>query len=91
MATKIAPVTAGNMIVELVKGDLVTSKNGVLSVVNDQAFEKKKRIGLFFAGNWCPGCRKFTPELGDYYNRLPACRPQKADPNRAAPSRVRGS
>ena len=76
VAAAMAPVAVANKIAELVKGDLVTSKNGVLSVVNDQAFEKKKLIGLFFAGNWCPGCRKFTPQLVEYYNRVAAAHPE---------------
>ena len=76
VAVSMAPALTPNKIAELVKGDLVTSKNGILSVVNDQAFEKKKLIGLFFAGNWCPSCRKFTPELIDYYNRAVAAHPE---------------
>lgn len=66
----------GNKIAELVKGDLVTSKNGILSVVNDQEFEKKKLIGLYFSARWCGQCRKFTPELVEYYNRVAAAHPE---------------
>ena len=71
-----APVANGNKIADLVKGDLVSSKNGILQVVNDQTFEKKKLIALYFSGRWCPSCRKFTPELVDYYNRVAAARPE---------------
>ena len=70
------PVVNGNRIADLVKGDLVTSKNGTLQVANDQAFEKKKLIALYFSGRWCPSCRKFTPELVDYYNRVAAAHPE---------------
>ena len=70
------PAVGANKIAELVKGNLVTSKNGVLSVVNDQAFEKKKLIALYFSGNWCPSCRKFTPELVEYYNRVAPAHPE---------------
>ena len=76
VAASMAPAVTANKIAELVKGDLVTSKNGILSVVNDPAFEKKKLIGLFFAGNWCPACRKFTPQLVEYYNRVAAAHPE---------------
>ncbi|HSH39243.1 MAG TPA: thioredoxin-like domain-containing protein, partial [Chthoniobacterales bacterium] len=76
VAANAAPALNGKKIAELVKGDLVTSKNGILSVVNDQTFEQKKLIGLFFAGNWCPSCRKFTPELVQYYNRVAAAHPE---------------
>ena len=63
-------------IAALVKGSLVTSKNGVLSVHTDQAFEKKKLIGLYFAGQWCSQCRRFTPQLVEYYNRIAAAHPE---------------
>ena len=76
VAASMAPVPGANKIAELVKGDLVTSKNGILSVVNDQAFEQKKLIGLYFSGNWCPSCRKFTPQLVEYYNRVMATHPE---------------
>ena len=63
-------------IADLVKGDLVTSKNGILQIVNDQTFEQKKLIALYFSGRWCPQCRKFTPELVDYYTRVAAAHPE---------------
>jgi len=74
-AAAAGPVVSGNKIAELVKGDLVTSKNGILQIVNDQTFEQKKLVALYFSGRWCPSCRKFTPELVDYYNRVAAAHP----------------
>ena len=76
VAASTAPVGTGNKIAELVKGDLVASRNGVLNVVNDEAFEKKKLIGLYFSGRWCGPCRKFTPQLVDHYNRVAAAHPE---------------
>lgn len=76
LAAATASVGTANKIADLVRGDLVTSRNGVLTVVNDQAFEKKKLIALYFAGRWCGQCRKFTPELVDYYNRVAAAHPE---------------
>ena len=58
------------------KGDLVTSKNGVLSTFNDDAIEKKKLIGLYFSAHWCGPCRKFTPQLVEFYNRVAAAHPE---------------
>ena len=75
-AAAAGPVVNGNKIADLVKGDLVTSSNGTLQIVNDQTFEKKKLIALYFSGRWCPSCRKFTPELVDYYNRVAAAHPE---------------
>lgn len=76
VAATTVPVGSANKIADLVKGDLVTSKNGLLQIVNDQTFEKKKLIALYFSGRWCPSCRKFTPELVDYYNRVAAAHPE---------------
>ncbi|MDQ6913865.1 MAG: redoxin domain-containing protein [Verrucomicrobiota bacterium] len=63
-------VAPTNRIIDQIKGDLVTSRNGLLSTFNDQALDKKKLIGLYFSARWCPSCRKFTPTLVDYYNRV---------------------
>ena len=71
-----APGSASHAIAAFVKGDLVTSRNGVLSSVNDQQFEKKKLVALYFSAKWCGPCRKFTPELVQYYNRVTAAHPE---------------
>jgi nucleoredoxin len=73
-----AAASAGqpNSIAPLVKGDLVSSKNGVLSPHPDTAFEKKTMIGLYFSAHWCGPCRKFTPELVAFYNRVAGAHPE---------------
>src|SRR4029078_13456555 len=71
-----APGSGTNAIAALVKGDLVTSQNGTLSPYNDQPLERKKLIGLYFSAHWCGPCRKFTPELVAYYNRIVATHPE---------------
>ena len=55
-----------NSIASLVKGELVTSRNGVLHPHLDAEFEKKKLIALFMSAHWCPPCRQFTPKLVAY-------------------------
>ncbi len=67
---------ASNVLAPLVKGDLVIAKNGVLTPYADQAFEKKKLIGLYFSAHWCGPCRKFTPELVAFYNKNAAAHPE---------------
>lgn len=74
-STTAAPSIAGS-IAGMIKGDLVTSRNGILQAFNDQALDRKKLIGLYFSARWCPSCRKFTPELVEYYNRVVAAHPE---------------
>ena len=68
--------TPGNSIASLVKGELVSSRNGVLHPYLDAEFEKKKLIGLFMSAHWCPPCRQFTPKLVAYYNKIVATHPE---------------
>jgi thiol-disulfide isomerase/thioredoxin len=71
------PNTAGQTaIAALVKGELVTSRNGVLHPHLDGEFEKKKLIALYRGAYWCPPCRKFAPQLVAFYNRIVAAHPE---------------
>jgi nucleoredoxin len=75
-APPVAPgVTAGN-IASLVKGELLTSRNGVLRPYLDAEFETKKVIGLYRSAQWCGPCRQFTPKLVAYYNKVAAAHPE---------------
>ena len=67
---------AQNSIAALVKGDLVTSQNGITRAHLDADFEKKKLIGLYFSAYWCGPCRKFTPSLVSFYNKNAAAHPE---------------
>ena len=60
----------------LVKGVLVSSRNGVLRPYLDGELEKKKLIALYHSAYWCPPCRKFTPQLVAFYNRVAAAHPE---------------
>jgi nucleoredoxin len=63
-------------IAALVKGDLVTSQNGITRPYLDAEFEKKKLIGLYFSAHWCGPCRKFTPNLVAFYKKHVAVHPE---------------
>ena len=71
-----AAIPARKPIYDLVKGDLVTSKNGILQTYNDQPLEQKKLIAIYFSARWCGPCRKFTPQLVEYYNRVASSHPE---------------
>jgi nucleoredoxin len=61
---------------DLLKGDLVSWKNGSLARCDDEALGKKKLIALYFSAHWCAPCRKFTPQLVEFYNRVTPQHPE---------------
>lgn len=63
-------------IADQVKGDLVLWKNGGLSHYDDLTLEKRKIFALYFSAHWCGPCRKFTPKLADFYNRVAPQHPE---------------
>jgi nucleoredoxin len=70
------PLATGHFVQPLVKGDLVQWRNGTLSKYDDEPLEKKKLIALYFSAHWCGPCRKFTPQLVEYYNRVAPQHPE---------------
>jgi thiol-disulfide isomerase/thioredoxin len=75
-SSPMTPTASAMAIAPLVKGTLVTSQNGILRAYLDGEFEKKKLIGLFFSAHWCAPCRKFTPSLVAFYNKVAAAHPE---------------
>ena len=70
-------ISAGSdAISEFLKGDLVQWHNGSVVHADDTALANKKLIAFYFSAHWCAPCRKFTPQLVDYYNRVAAQHPE---------------
>jgi len=65
-----------NAIHDLVKDDLISLQHGSLTHFDDSDLENKKLIGFYFSAHWCGPCRKFTPQLVDYYNRVAPQHPE---------------
>lgn len=65
-----------NAILPLLKNDLVAWRNGGFGPFDDTALEKKTLIALYFSAHWCGPCRKFTPQLVEFYNRVAAQHPE---------------
>ena len=61
---------------DFIKGDLVRPKNGALVHADDEAFASKRLIAFYFSAHWCAPCRKFTPQLVEYYNRVAPQHPE---------------
>jgi nucleoredoxin len=73
-----APSKSGlpNVLADHFKGDLVSWKNGSLARCDDEVLAKKKLIALYFSAHWCAPCRKFTPQLVEFYNRVAPQHPE---------------
>lgn len=68
-----------NLLADQFKGDLVAWRNGGLASLapfEDEALAKKKLIALYFSAQWCGPCRKFTPQLVEFYNRVAPQHPE---------------
>lgn len=74
-ATTGRPPTA-TPIIEALKEKLVRCRDGTISRADGLDVENKKLIGLYYSAHWCAPCRKFTPELVDYYNRVASEHPE---------------
>jgi len=72
----IGPDVNFGTISEFLKGDLVQMHNGALSHVDDGALANKKLLAFYFSAQWCGPCRKFTPQLVDYYKRVASEHPE---------------
>ena len=65
------PNTGGTeAICEFLKGDLIQIRHGAPAHADDTALANKKLIAFYFSAEWCAPCRKFTPQLVDYYKRV---------------------
>lgn len=68
--------TLGTTLTGALKDKLVRCRDGTISPVDANALESKKLIAFYFSAHWCAPCRKFTPQLVDYYNRVAASHPE---------------
>ena len=71
-----AAIVGRNELTESIKSDVVRIRNGSLVHDDDPALEGKKLIAIYFSAHWCPPCRKFTPQLVDFYNRVAPAHPE---------------
>jgi nucleoredoxin len=69
-------VATDHALASSLKGDLVGAGNSALGPVEDERLAKKKLIALYFSALWCGPCRKFTPELVQFYNRVAPAHPE---------------
>ncbi len=72
----VPPLVQDNALLSSLRGKLVICRDGTITAADDSALENKKLIALYFSAHWCPPCRKFTPQLVDYYNQVESQHPE---------------
>ncbi len=73
----VAPRNVGvDVIANAGRGNLVRVANGSLVSYYDQELDQKKIYGLYFGAHWCAPCRKFTPQLIQWYNQIARDHPE---------------
>ncbi len=75
-ATALQTFHSANTTYDYLKGSLVRLSNNGVVRLDDEEIGKKKLIAYYFSAHWCVPCRKFTPQLVEYYNRVAAEHPE---------------
>lgn len=70
------PVPNEHAIMKAMHGKLVLCRDGVVSQSDDSVLENKKLIALYFSAHWCGPCRRFTPQLVNFYDQLEPQHPE---------------
>lgn len=55
---------------------LVRCHDGEIKPAEVATLANKKLVAFYYSAHWCAPCRKFTPELVDYYNRIAPDHPE---------------
>ena len=63
-------------VLQFLKNDLVQLHNGTVAHADETALASKKLIAFYFSAEWCGPCRKFTPQLVEYYKRVAPDHPE---------------
>jgi nucleoredoxin len=71
-----APPPGETHVLDAVKSKLVRCQDGTISRVDGAELETKKLVALYYSAHWCGPCRKFTPQLVEYYNRVREAHPE---------------
>jgi thiol-disulfide isomerase/thioredoxin len=71
-----APAPGGVLLLDSLKQKLVRCHDGTINRADGAELEKKKFVAFYYSAHWCAPCRKFTPQLVEYYNRVASAHPE---------------
>ncbi len=74
--TTAPPPAGGTLLLDSLKQKLVRCHDGTTSRADGADLEKKKFVAIYYSAHWCGPCRKFTPKLVEYYNRVAPAHPE---------------
>jgi nucleoredoxin len=74
-STAAAPSTDASLMRGL-RDKLIVCRDGSIGPADDPGLENKSLIAFYFSAHWCAPCRKFTPQLVDYYNQIEPQHPE---------------
>lgn len=57
------------------RGQLVACRDGQVGACGDEALAGKKLFALYYSALWCGPCRKFTPQLVEFYKKFAPAHP----------------
>jgi len=72
----VAQLPASASIMGSLRDKLILCRDGTISRAEEGGLENKKLIALYFSAHWCGPCRKFTPQLVEYYNKVAPLHPE---------------
>jgi nucleoredoxin len=67
-ASRPTPAASTNQIIDRLNGKLVIYNGSSLERLEASALKGKKYLAVYFSASWCGPCRKFTPQLVDWYH-----------------------
>lgn len=63
-------------LMESLASKLVACHDGAVAPIDPAGEARKTLIAFYFSAHWCPPCRRFTPQLVDFYNRVAPQHPE---------------
>jgi nucleoredoxin len=71
-----SPYPTSDKMLQKLRGKLVCFRDGDLRGFDDYALKNVRWFAFYFSAHWCGPCKKFTPQLVEYYNKMKVQYPQ---------------
>lgn len=75
-AKAVLPEAGKTLLLDSLKQKLVRCRDGTVGRTAGADLDGKKFIALYYGAHWCAPCRKFMPDLIEYYKRVTVAHPE---------------